>query len=131
MFTVLNTRKNSFDYHTLQLVTCDYYMVDVTVSEIQHNIVGTHYWKIKYAFQYVPYSKEKQKDFDVQLHHHPFYGSTLEDYQFYTKNYHDKLPLTTMMVNHLLMNDQEISSVCGKLTIHEYRKQLMWELLNW
>ena len=35
-----------------------------------------------------------------------------------------------MMIDHLLMKDQDIT-VCSKLTVHEYRKQLMWSLLNW
>ena len=130
MFTVLNTRKNSFHYHSLALITCDYYIVDVSVSEIQHNTVDIQYWKVEYSFQFVPYSTKSTKDFDVQLQHHPFYKSKLDDYQFYTGDYYDKFPLTTMIVDHLLMNDQEISTVCGKLTIHEYRKYLMWALLQ-
>ena len=132
MLAVLNNRKNSFHYHPLNLVTCDYYIVDVSVSEMQHNRVDIQYWKVNYSFQFVPYStKSKEKDFDVQLQHHPFHKSTLEDYQFYYEDYYDHLPITTMIVDHLLMNDQQISTVSGKLTIHEYRKQLMWSLLNW
>ena len=131
MFTILNNQKNSFHYHPLNIVTTDYYIVDVSVSEIQHNTVDIQYWKVNYSFQFVPYSPQSKKDFDVQLQHHPFYNSTVEDYQFYYEDYYDKLPLTSIIVDHLMLNDEQIATVCGKLTIHEYRKQLMWTLLNW
>ena len=62
MFTVLNTRKNSFHYHSLALITCDYYIVDVSVSEI-HNTVDIQYWKVEYSFQFVPYSPQSKKRF--------------------------------------------------------------------
>jgi len=115
-----NTRTASFKYCSARSSTDAHYEVTINVKDILYSD-GKEYMDITYDFKTIG---EKQT-IGWLIMNHPFYGSQVEDFLSYEGEIIAKNPMTELMVNYLLMNNDELSKFTGHTTPQDYKRQIM------
>lgn len=128
MTKVITTRTNTFKFTSEVYGSNSYYMSTVIVKELEYES-GQHYWDISYKNDFISDPTDNvEKINQDKLKLHPFYGSHMSDYMDYTGEILFKNPLTTIMVDYLLMDYEQIELESGLTTSQRYKQNIMWSL---
>ena len=105
-----------------------HYLSTITVKELKYE-TGLHYWDISYVNQFIRGSTDSPEIIKkCKSTTHPFYGSQVEDYMEYEGEILFKNPMTSTMVEYLLMEYEDLALVSGITTPQRYKQSIMWSL---
>lgn len=120
-----NTRTSTFNYRALTAVGNDHYKVTVTVKDLLYSD-GKKYMDIGYEFEAI-----MDTDFVGKLiKNHPFFESDMDDFLGYSGEVIATNPMTSMMVDYLLMDNAELAKFSGHTTPQEYKHKIMLSIVH-
>jgi hypothetical protein len=131
MTQVISTQTKTFKFtDEFSPSTSSHYLTTVTVKELKYED-GNHYWDIGYAHKFIPGTIDLPvviiNSLEKKLH--PFYKiSQVQDFMDYEGDILFKNPMTTIMVEYLLMDYEELALVSGVTTAQRYKQSIMWSL---
>lgn len=141
MTQVISTQTNTFKFtDEYQSFDSSYYLTKITVKELKYEN-GQHYWDIAYVNKFIPKphsSLELISTFDPHCYQelnsvfekdsHPFSGSNIENFMDYKGDIILKNTMTSIMVEYLLMDYDQLALLSGATTPQRYKKNIMWSL---
>jgi hypothetical protein len=123
MPTIILTRNETFKFTDTD--SSSYYVVNIMVQELEYSI-GQRYYDISYDFIFiaVPDSHDNSRA-------HPFFGSQVDDFMKYNGDIIVKNRLSSIMVDYLLMDNEQLSLESGHTTPQRYRQNIMWSIAHY
>ena len=116
-----NFRTSSFKYRSPTAVGNDHYVVEISVKDLTYSD-GKKYMDIGYKFTPVVETKGHG------IYNHPFYNN--DDFLGNDGEVIAKNPMTSLMVDYLLMDDMELSEFSGHTTPQKYKHNIMLSILH-
>lgn len=129
MTQVISTQIKTFKFtdEFLQSLS-SYYLTTVTVKELKYED-GNHYWDIAYVNKFISGTIDSQEVIKkLEKTAHPFYGSQVEDFMEYQGDILFKNSMTSIMVDYLLMDYEQLALESGVTTPQRYKQSIMWSL---
>lgn len=125
-----------------------YYLINITVHTWKSlNNPSTFYYDVQYKYKFQPDAMIQSTEQTTQLqivrneheleqlkfHMHPFYmpneieitQKTMKDYETPYVSMIIKTPVTTQMIEHLLMDNETLATYTQNMDVHVYRKHIM------
>lgn len=123
MPTIISTRNETFKFTDTD--SSSYYVVNITVQELEYSN-GQHYFDISYEciFIGIPDSHDNSRA-------HPFFGSQVDDFMKYKGDIIVKNRLTSIMVDYLLMDNEQLALETEHTTPQRYRQNIMWSIAHY
>ena len=119
-----NTRTSSFEYRSATASGKDHYKVTISVKDLLYSD-GKTYMDIGYTFEAVMDTDSVGK----LLKNHPLFNANLDDFLSYDGEIIAKNPMTTMMVDYLLMDNAELAKFSGHTTPSDYKHKIMLSIV--
>jgi hypothetical protein len=131
MAQVISTQTKTFKFtDEFSPLSTSHYLSTITVKELEYED-GNHYWDIGYVNKFIPGTIDSQEVIKkLKKTAHPFNGSQIQDFMGYEGDILFKNPMTTIMVDYLLMDYEQLALVSGVTTSQRYKQSIMWSLCN-
>ena len=128
MTQIISTQTKTFKFTDEFSESTFHYLSTITVKELEYED-GSHYWDIEYVNKFIPGTTDSTESI-VKLKKitHPFYGSQVQDFMEYQGDIILKNPLTSIMVEYLLMDYDKLALLSGVTTPQRYKQNIMWSL---
>jgi len=120
-----NIRNSSFKYRSPFAKGDDHYIVNISVKNLCYSD-NKEYMDITYTFD----SFMEDKSIGRAIKNHPFFQSEVEEFATYQGEIIAKNPMTAMMVDYLLMDDDELVKFTGHTTPQEYKHKIMLSIVH-
>jgi len=129
MTQVISTQTKTFKFTDEYLLfNSSYYLTTITVKELKYEN-GQHYWDITYVNKFIPEPHSSQElNSAFEKDSHPFSGSNIKNFMDYQGDIVFKNPMTSIMIEYLLMDYDQLALVSGATTPQRYKKNIMWSL---
>jgi hypothetical protein len=125
MTQIVSIQSKTFKFtDEIRFSSC-YYNVNITVKELLYD-TGILYYEINYKYEYVSsalYSDDINQKYKKIIH--PFYGYSIENYMTYSKEIVVKNSLTSLMIEYILMDYDQLQKVSGATTAQKYKQTTM------
>lgn len=129
MTQVISTQTKTFKFtDEFSSSTTSYYLTTITVQELKYED-GLHYWDIGYVNEFISSSSDSPEIAKIcKKNSHPFFGSRIDDFKTYDGDILIKNSLTSVMVEYLLMDYEQLALVSGITSPQRYKQNVMWTL---
>jgi hypothetical protein len=130
MSKLKSTHSNTFKFiDEFSSLKSSYYLSTITVKELEYDD-GNYYFDIDYVNKFVSTTIDTSDSLTEKLKEkiHPFYGSHIKDFMKYEGDIVKKNPLTSIMIEYLLMDYEQLALVSGFTTPQRYKQNIMWSL---
>ena len=132
MTQIISTQTNTFKFtDEFSSSVSAYYLTTISVKDLKYED-GNHYWDIEYNNIFIPVqlASHRQSTENFKKTAHPFFGSQVEDFMNYQGDIIKKNPMTSIMVEYLLMDYDQLALISGFTTPERYKQRIMWSLAN-
>jgi hypothetical protein len=120
-----NIRTSSFNYRSRFATGSDHYKVTVSVKDLLYSD-GKKYMDISYKLEAIMDTEPVGK----LIKNHPFFETDLDDFLEYDGEVIATNPMTALMVEYLLMDDEELANFSGHTTPQEYKHKIMLSIVH-
>lgn len=129
MTQIISTQHKTFKFtDVFSSSTSSHYLSTITVKKLKYD-TGLHYWDISYENEFIRESTDSPDTIkNLKSKAHPFFGSPVEDFMNYEGEILFCNPMTSIMVEYLLMDYEQLALVSGVTTPQRYKQSVMWSL---